>query len=101
MNIKALIKLRVFTGWSASLLFANTPYVKNGLSHSYHLDESIFILEASGVHFHYNPFFDENHVSKQTSPRWDTAFCCVTSEAILFDKMKRTSGLYEIYQVCS
>ena len=40
---------------------------------------------VSGVNFHYNPFFDENHVSKQTSPRWDAAFCGVTCEAILFD----------------
>ena len=29
-------------------------------------------------------FFDEILVSKQNSPRWDAAFCGVTSEAILF-----------------
>ena len=29
-------------------------------------------------------FFDENHVSKQNSPRWDAAFCGVTSGEILF-----------------
>ena len=29
-------------------------------------------------------FFDENKLSKQNSPRWDAAFCGVTSGAILF-----------------
>ena len=29
-------------------------------------------------------FFDEFPVSKQNSPRWDAAFCGVTSGAILF-----------------
>ena len=29
-------------------------------------------------------FSDENHVSKQKSPRWDAAFCGDTSGAILF-----------------
>ena len=41
---------------------AFVPYLTNGLSNLYHLDES-FILGASGVTFH---FFDENHVSKQS-----------------------------------
>ena len=34
--------------------------------------------------FIYILFFDENHISKQNSPRWDAAFCGVTSGAILF-----------------
>ena len=29
--------------------------------------------------FHYFFFFDENHVIKQNSLRWDAAFCGVTS----------------------
>ena len=57
------------------------PLVTNGLSHPYHLDESIFIFGGIGGIF---SFFDENHVSKQNSPRWDAAFCGVTSETILF-----------------
>ena len=66
--------------------------------HPYHLDESTFILGAMGVfffffHFYrlhillqvFISFFDENHVSKQNSPRWNAAFCGVTSWATLFD----------------
>ena len=33
------------------------------------------------VQFH---FFDENHICKQNSSRWDAAFCGVPSGAILF-----------------
>ena len=55
------------------------PLVANGLSHPYHLDESIFILGASGVIFHFYFIFDEIPVSKQNSPRWDAMFCGVTS----------------------
>ena len=56
------------------------PLVTNGLSHPYHLDESIFILGTSGVFFFiFISFFDENRVSKQNSLRWDAVFCGVTS----------------------
>ena len=54
---------------------------KNGLSHSYQLDESTLILGASGVIFHFYFILDEIHVNKQNSPRWDAAFFC---GAILF-----------------
>ena len=47
----------------------------NVFSHLYHLDRVIF---------HFYSFFDENHVSKQNSPRWDAVFCGVSSGAILF-----------------
>ena len=57
------------------------PYVTNGLSHLYHLDESTFILGASGVFFF--SFFDENCANKQNSPRLN-AFCGVKSGCILF-----------------
>ena len=60
------------------------PYVTNGLSHPYHLDESVFVFRGSGSIFLFLfHFFDENDVSKQNSPRWDAAFCGVTSGAIL------------------
>ena len=41
-------------------------------------------LGAAGAVFHFYLFFDEKLVSKQNSPRWDAAFCYVTSGAILF-----------------
>ena len=50
-----------------------TPLMTNGLSHPYHLDESTFIFRGTGSIFF--SFFDENHVSKQNSQRWDAAFC--------------------------
>ena len=59
------------------------PLVTNGLSHPYHWDESIFILRGTrSIFFIFISFFDEIHVSKQNSPRWDAAFCGVTSGAI-------------------
>ena len=60
------------------------PYVTNGISHTYHLDESTFVFRASEVIFVFIAFFDEIYVSKQNSPRWDAGFCSVTSGVILF-----------------
>ena len=37
-----------------------------------------------GVIFNLISFFDEIPPNKQNSPRWDAAFCCVPSGAILF-----------------
>ena len=45
---------------------------------------SLSFLGASGVIFHFISFFDENQNCKQNSPRWDAAFCGVTSGAVLF-----------------
>ena len=57
----------------------------NGLSDSYHLDESTFNFRDIGSKFPFLFFlFGENYVSKQNSPRLDAAFCGVTSGAILF-----------------
>ena len=57
----------------------------NGLPHRYYLDESIFIFRGHrDLFFIFISFFDGNHVSKQNSPRLDSAFCGVTSGAILF-----------------
>ena len=53
------------------------PLFTYGLSHPYHLDEPTFIYICIS-------FFDEIQVSKQNGPRWDAAFCGVTSRAILF-----------------
>ena len=61
------------------------PLVMSGLSHPYHLDDSSFICRGIGNEFFiFISFFDENHVSKQNSLRWDAGFCGVTSGAILF-----------------
>ena len=57
---------------------------KNGLAHHNHLGESTVILGASRVILIFISFFDEVPISKQNSPRWDAAFCGVTSGAILF-----------------
>ena len=54
-------------------------HVTNGLSHVDQIDESTFILRGSGSDFSLFLFFDENHVIKQNSPRWDAAFRGVTS----------------------
>ena len=57
----------------------------NGLSHPYHLDDSIFSFRGNRISFFiFVSCFDENHVSKQNSPRWEAEFCDVTSWAILF-----------------
>ena len=66
------------------MLFIINPYLTNGFSHHYHLEESTFILGALGVILNFIPFINENPLSKQNSPRWDAAFCGVTSGAILF-----------------
>ena len=50
------------------------PYLTNGLSHHYHLGESTFIYRGSISDFEFLfHFFDEICLSKQNSPRWDTA----------------------------
>ena len=36
---------------------------------------TLSFLGAVGVIFTFISFFDEIHVSKQNSPRWDAAFC--------------------------
>ena len=59
-----------------------SPLVTNGLSHPYLLDESSFILRGIGVNMTFS-FFDENHFSKQNSPRWRHV-CGVKFGAILW-----------------
>ena len=61
------------------------PYLTNGFSHHYQLDESTFIFRGVKSDFYlFIKFFDDIPLSKQNSPRWDAAFCGVTSGAILF-----------------
>ena len=62
----------------------------NHFSHPYHYDASILILGTTGIIFMFISSCDKIHVSKQNSPRWDAAFCGVTSGLC---PVKRTSGL--------
>ena len=45
---------------------------------------SLRVLGAPGAILIFYNIFDENFLSKQNSPRWDAAFCGVTSGAMLF-----------------
>ena len=61
---------------------------------------SLSLLGVLGLFFilFFSQFFDDNYLSKQNSPRWDAAFCGVTSGAILFANvpLKGTPGLNEL-----
>ena len=63
----------------------------NVISHPYHLDESIYISRGIRSNF-FISFFDEIHVSKQNSPRWDAAFCSITSDACPINRMPGSYG---------
>ena len=55
----------------------------NGFFPHYHLVESTLLFRGIRSDFLlFIPFFDEITFSKQNSPRWDAAFCGVTSGAI-------------------
>ena len=58
----------------------------NELAHHYHLGESTSIFVDIGCGL--NCLFSFSQ-SKQNSPRWDAAFCGVTSGAILFAYVPR------------
>ena len=61
------------------------PYLTNNFSHHYQMGESTFIYRGVRSDFYFFiQFFDEFSLSKQISPRWDAAFCGVTSGAVLF-----------------
>ena len=47
------------------------PYLKNGFSHHYQLDESTFILGAAGVILKFYSIFDEqaNRIAPDGTPR--------------------------------
>ena len=84
-RLKAIIETEIVF-LQATRSFVLNPLMTNGLSHPYHLDESIFIFRGfrSIFFFHFYFISDENEISKQNSPRWDAAFCGVTSGAIRF-----------------
>ena len=66
------------------LVAAINPYLMNRFSHHYHL-ESIFIFRGIRSDFYFlSLFFDKITLCKQNCPRWDAAFCGVSSGAILF-----------------
>ena len=67
------------------LCFIN-PYLTNGFFHHYQLDESTFIFRGvrSDFYFFLSDFCDEISLGKQNSPRWDAAFCGITSAAMPF-----------------
>ena len=63
------------------------PYLRNGFSHhydKYQLGEFTFIFRGVRSVLIFISFIDKIPPSKQNSPRWDAAFCGVTSGAILF-----------------
>ena len=81
------------------LKFLLTPQMTNGLSSCYHLDKSTFIFRVIRCCFKvlFN-FFKEISLSKRYSPRWNAAFCGVTSGGYTVCKcpIKRTPGLYKL-----
>ena len=66
-------------------LFIN-PYLTNGFSHHYQLDQTLSFLGVLGVIFIFISFFDEISLCKQNSTRWDTAFCGGTAFAYVPQK---------------
>ena len=72
----------------------------NGLSHSYHLDVSIFVFRGIRSNFsflfHFISFFDENNLSKQNSLRWDAVFLWlhIWGYSVCLCPIKRMPGLY-------
>ena len=61
------------------------PYLTNGFSRRYQLGESTSVFRGVRSYFDFFIlFFDEISLCKQNSPRWDAAYCGVTSGAILF-----------------
>ena len=52
---------------------------------------------VSGVILNFIQFFDKSSLSKQNSPRWDAAFCGVSSGSIVcLCPIKGTPGLNEL-----
>ena len=82
------------------------PLMTNGFTHRYNLDESTFILGASGVILIFlNPFFDEITLSKQNSQRCDAAELGsrvlrrhIWGYTVCLCPTKWTPGLYELIE---
>ena len=61
-----------------------SPFVTDGFSHPYHLDEHTFIVRGIRSKFSFLFHFDEIPVSNQNNTRWDATIKGVTFGAILF-----------------
>ena len=62
-------------------------FVTNELVHVFHLDESTFIfrdIRTQGWFLDFISFFNEIHLSKQSSHRWNTTFFGISSGATIF-----------------
>ena len=72
------------------------PFVTNGFSHPYHLDEFIFTFRDIRNIFSFYFIFDENNVSKQNNPRCDAAFLRrhIWGYSVCLCPIKRTRGLH-------
>ena len=62
---------------------AFNPFMPNGISHPYRLEQSISVLRGFRWYFSFL-FLIENYASKQWRPWSDTAFCGVWSGSALF-----------------
>ena len=74
------------------------PNKSSGLSHPYHLTESILILGTSGVFFilfHFSMKSMENRIAPAGTPRF------AASHLGFFCPIKRMLGLYELKQLFS
>ena len=74
--------LNIEDGRGYSVAF--NPNKANGLSHPYHLDESIFIFRGISRNFSFLFHFSMNIMSANRIAPDGTLFCGVTSGAILF-----------------
>ena len=61
------------------------PYLTNGFSHHYYLEESTFIFRGVRSDFHFLSHFSMKFLcANKIAPRWDAAFCGVISGAMPF-----------------
>ena len=74
-----------FIFYSSLVVLPIYPYLTNRFAHHYQLDESTFIFKGVRIDFYFFiSFLDKIALCKQNSPRWDAAFCGVSSGAMLF-----------------
>ena len=74
------------------------PLVTNGLSHPYHLDESTFILGASGVILHFYFIFRWKSCQQTEKPQMGRCIlrCHIWGYSVCICPIKRISGLYRL-----
>ena len=56
------------------------PYVTNGTSVSYHLNESIFNYMGIKSDISFYNLFQWKSCKQKNEPKWDAVYCCVTSD---------------------